>query len=412
MKKYLHGLCFELTRRCNMKCEFCCKGDAQNQDITPEIIDKALDEFSDYNIFHIRVNGGEPLLNKQGLLYLIDEIIRREFKVCQFIVFTNGTVQDQDIKAALVRVGEHCRKCALTDWGKNMIEWERNRYAPAYEAEGYTNIIVSTSFHNNGNIINDTIAFYNDGVDPEIMCAVNQSDSYIYPDPKNKVLTINIEGNAETNLQSLCKQGYKKFLLYSNRYSLIDECNDSYISIQKTITISANGNVVSGCTQSYDKADYNNICNILDCNGDLYSYINYYSWEYPLSKQQAEYLMNIITYRWLYDRGIKHNYNYEAPEQERQQLYETFGRYIEQVAVYVEMVKEIHKKYKTLSQQEARELTGLLLAQEQTGEQRRFILERFCDLDENNSDCTLEEIQEMIMILQSTHYDRLIKGRL
>lgn len=94
MKKYLHGLCFELTRRCNMKCEFCCKGEAQSQDITPEIIDKALDELSDYNIFHIRVNGGEPLLNKQGLLYLIDEIIRREFMVCQFLVFTNGTVEE------------------------------------------------------------------------------------------------------------------------------------------------------------------------------------------------------------------------------------------------------------------------------------------------------------------------------
>ena len=76
------------------------------------------------------------------------------------------------------------------------------------------------------------------------------------------------------------------------------------------------------------------------------------------------------------------------------------------------MVKDIHKKYNTLSQQEARELTGLSLAQERTGEQRRFILERFCDLDEDNSDCTLEEIQEMIMILLSTHYDRLIKGRL
>ena len=75
------------------------------------------------------------------------------------------------------------------------------------------------------------------------------------------------------------------------------------------------------------------------------------------------------------------------------------------------MVKNIHKKYNTLSQQEARELTGLLLAQEQTGEQRRFVLERFCDLDEDNSDCTLEEIQEMIMILLSTHYDRLLKGR-
>lgn len=35
---------FELTRRCNMRCRFCSRGEAQDIDITKEIIDKALDE--------------------------------------------------------------------------------------------------------------------------------------------------------------------------------------------------------------------------------------------------------------------------------------------------------------------------------------------------------------------------------
>lgn len=33
-------LCFELTRRCNMNCDFCCRGDAQKVDITKKIIKK------------------------------------------------------------------------------------------------------------------------------------------------------------------------------------------------------------------------------------------------------------------------------------------------------------------------------------------------------------------------------------
>ena len=46
MKQYLTAVNFELTRRCNMNCEFCAKGESQNIDITTDIIDKALDELS------------------------------------------------------------------------------------------------------------------------------------------------------------------------------------------------------------------------------------------------------------------------------------------------------------------------------------------------------------------------------
>ena len=407
MKKYLQGLCFELTRRCNMNCEFCSKGAAQNTDITTEIIDKALDEFEQFDIYHIRVNGGESLLNKQGLLYLIDEIIRRDFKICQFLVFTNGTVQDQDIKAALVRVGEHCKKCAESNWGKNMTAWEHRHYKRTYNVESYTSIIVSTNFHDNDNIINDTIAFYNESVDPEIMCTVNQTDSYIFDNPNDKTPTIAIEGNAEKNIKSLYEQGYRKMRLYSNRYSLIDEYNDISISIQKTITVSANGNVVSGCTQSYESADYKNICNIFDCNGNLYDYINNYSWEYPLSRQQAGYLMNIITYNWLYDRGMQTSI-IDVPKQEQQQMYETFDRFIKQVTVYSEMIKRIHQEYSTLSQPEARELAGLLLAHEQTEDTRRFVIEWYCGYD-NDCNFSLEQIETMIQLLVLEHQNRVLE---
>ena len=44
MKKYISAVSFELTRRCNMKCEFCAKGEAQNKDTTETIINKTLDE--------------------------------------------------------------------------------------------------------------------------------------------------------------------------------------------------------------------------------------------------------------------------------------------------------------------------------------------------------------------------------
>ena len=43
---------FEVTRRCNLSCEHCLRGDAQNLDMTKETVDKVLD--------HIETNGSSP----------------------------------------------------------------------------------------------------------------------------------------------------------------------------------------------------------------------------------------------------------------------------------------------------------------------------------------------------------------
>lgn len=79
--KYIATLSFEMTRRCNLKCKWCSKGEAQNLNITPEIIDKTIDEVSDYYINCIRIFGGEPFLVPELVVYLIDKIIEKKIKV-------------------------------------------------------------------------------------------------------------------------------------------------------------------------------------------------------------------------------------------------------------------------------------------------------------------------------------------
>ena len=55
--------------------------------------------------------------------------------------------------------------------------WKEKYFTLKYNVNQYASLIISTHFHDNSNIISDTIAFYNDGVDPEIMNAVNQTNS-------------------------------------------------------------------------------------------------------------------------------------------------------------------------------------------------------------------------------------------
>ena len=64
MRKVLITASIELTRRCNLNCEFCAKGTAQNIDTTKEVIDKALDELSSFDLYSIRAGGGEPMLKE------------------------------------------------------------------------------------------------------------------------------------------------------------------------------------------------------------------------------------------------------------------------------------------------------------------------------------------------------------
>ena len=48
-------LALQVTRRCNLRCDLCGKGEPQNIDITTEIIDKTFDEVQNYYISDLRL---------------------------------------------------------------------------------------------------------------------------------------------------------------------------------------------------------------------------------------------------------------------------------------------------------------------------------------------------------------------
>lgn len=174
---WLKCLSVELTRRCNMRCKFCSRGDAQNLDMPNNVIDKILDEIQFFDLYTLRLNGGEPFLAKDGMIYLINEIIRRNVKLYEAAIFTNGTIQDDDIKNALIKLGNYCKKLSETPWGQKMKKIaEENELKSMYNIDSYVGIIVSTSLHDNADFIDKTIDFYNKNVDSKILHTVNQDN--------------------------------------------------------------------------------------------------------------------------------------------------------------------------------------------------------------------------------------------
>lgn len=99
MKKYKYaGLTLELTRRCNKKCAHCLRGQSQDITMSKEIIDKLFDDVSD--CAQVYISGGEPLLEVDTLIYLLEKI-SANWNTVQIEITTNGSILSERLVAAL-----------------------------------------------------------------------------------------------------------------------------------------------------------------------------------------------------------------------------------------------------------------------------------------------------------------------
>lgn len=102
MKKYkFKGLSIEVTRRCNLRCEHCMRGEPQNVTITKEIIDKVFESAEDCE--KIIFTGGEPFLEPEIIEYFVDRIIESGWTTKLLTVVTNGTIENEHIVDAFKR---------------------------------------------------------------------------------------------------------------------------------------------------------------------------------------------------------------------------------------------------------------------------------------------------------------------
>ena len=103
MKKIsTENLVLELTRRCNMKCPHCLRGDCQNYDMTFETAKTAIDRFE--FIEQITFSGGEPTLCGDIVCKIVDYIIENNVKLYGFYMASNGLNVNMQIMIALAKL--------------------------------------------------------------------------------------------------------------------------------------------------------------------------------------------------------------------------------------------------------------------------------------------------------------------
>lgn len=80
----------EITRRCNLKCRHCLRGDAQDVDIDLRTIDALVEQTA--KIYNLSFTGGEPTLNVSAIAYTLDALRGHKVPLHSIEVATNGKV--------------------------------------------------------------------------------------------------------------------------------------------------------------------------------------------------------------------------------------------------------------------------------------------------------------------------------
>lgn len=384
---------FEMTRRCNMRCEFCSRGDSQDIDITKEVINKTLDEISEFDINILRLHGGEPFLVPEAIEFLVEKIIERNIRILQCVVFSNGTIKSPKIKSTLEKLGKYCLYNRKTDWGKKLQNYRRERFEDTYNEINSPCAIILSEYEHDLAEYENFISFYNAN---EYLTVFRQTENHI-----SGFKGVCLEGRAMKNYQYYAKSGYD-LCLYENLFCII---NDSYdkSTIDKGISVSANGNIFVGCNQSYNGLDKENICNILYCHNDLFDKIEQWCWKYPLHKNQQNKRVAIKSYMWKYEHGL---------EPDGMAYYNLCKEIYSQYIKMEKLIKKYHDMYPAMSHFETQVVALYDTAKQLPIDIRQLIMDELSIYEDNDNDFSDDNCDVMIYVIKDRCKKNLIKETL
>jgi hypothetical protein len=224
---YIDNLVIEVTRKCNMACAHCLRGEAQKIDIDTAYIDNLLKNVT--GIGNITFSGGEPSLNIHAIEYTLLACQERGISVGSFYVVTNGKANALPLAIACLKWYAYCDcdedMCGLA-LSKDMFHDEIQR-----ENE---NVLKGLSFF--------------------------RHDKYT---DFNRVKMINT-GRAEE------LYGFDKMSVdyHDEPFSFFGDAESGY-TIETMVYLSANGEIRTNCDAAYDDEDFT----IGNLNRDTFDYV-------------------------------------------------------------------------------------------------------------------------------------------
>lgn len=252
-KVHLHFSLVEITRKCNLQCKHCLRGETQNTTITKEIIDNYFDNIG--SIETLNFTGGEPLLAIDEIEYTIDKIIKDKINVIGLAIITNGTILDKRLADIFNRYNKYLHENAeylFEDENKPRIEL----------------LISNSEFHNNQP--EKAVEFYKSLFDEGVSVGYRRIESGVMDGLVNSGRAVNISESEYKKtdvptgqhrifyVQDGSPEDIKKYMEKTGNNVFGKE------QIHPCIQLNANGNVVISrpCTFVEEDKKENIICNM------------------------------------------------------------------------------------------------------------------------------------------------------
>jgi len=102
----INNLIVEVTRKCNLYCDHCLRGDAMAMNIKKEYIDSVLSQVD--NIGNVCFTGGEPSLNVPVMEYFLEQCKRRRISIEFFYIATNGVDVPESFIMFCLKMYSYC----------------------------------------------------------------------------------------------------------------------------------------------------------------------------------------------------------------------------------------------------------------------------------------------------------------
>jgi len=219
----ISNLILEVTRKCNLKCAHCLRGDVQRMVMSNAVIHQSMGWIE--SICTLTLTGGEPSLAPEVLEYLIETLYWRKVQVGAFYIVTNGMPHNK-FRRFLTAVERLYGWC--DEQGSCVLTVSRDQYHP-FNDNPWKYL---RQFE-----IRDEDGHHWEGEYPP----------YFYPDArKHRIERALAEGRAvETQTGFEPQEQQTPWELNSDGDYVIDPL----------VYISANGNVTSACNMSFDRID-------------------------------------------------------------------------------------------------------------------------------------------------------------
>lgn len=233
----LENLIIETTRKCNLRCAHCLRGNSQRLTMSPAILNSAMRDIS--NISMVTFTGGEPSLATEVIEQFIDNCIWRKVSFDSFYIVTNGKTRNgfrRFLKAVdrLYQFANDQDMCGLTV--------SRDQF---HKAEFQVDMSKFDTPIINDNGMDTGKKYY--GEHPPYFNPNIRSGEILEPIAEGRAIETGV-GWRDPDMQKPWELS-----TYSD--------GDTYV--RDEVYVAANGNVVSSCNMSFDRIDEESKGNVL-----------------------------------------------------------------------------------------------------------------------------------------------------